>query len=148
MSESKDLTAAEILALERGERTIRDSLKVELKPCPFCGSEAIIKTNTGNIKTAYWFWVECKNDECDHLDMCPRKTQEQAESDWNTRPIEDAMQARIAELEAELNEYKTELDRVLEAHKKATIRLNEWNPELAQDFVTLLVMDLQKKEEQ
>jgi hypothetical protein len=35
---------------------------------------------------------------------------------------------------------------VLEAHKKAVTRLNEWSPELAQDFVTLLLMDLQKKE--
>lgn len=58
-----------------------------------------------------------------------------------------ALQARIAELEADVVQYKEELDRVLEAHKKAVTRLNEWSPELARDFVTLLLMDLQKKEE-
>jgi uncharacterized protein involved in exopolysaccharide biosynthesis len=55
---------------------------------------------------------------------------------------------RIAELEAEVVQYKTELDRVLEAYQKAIIRLNEWNHNLAKDFVTLLVIDLQGKEEQ
>lgn len=57
-----------------------------------------------------------------------------------------SLEARIAELEAEVVQYKKELGRVLEAHKKAVTRLNEWSPELAQDFVTLLLMDLQKKE--
>jgi hypothetical protein len=54
--------------------------------------------------------------------------------------------AYIDDLEAEVVQYKAELDRVLEANKKAVTRLNEWNPELAQDFMTLLLMDLQKKE--
>lgn len=77
-----------------------------LKPCPFCGSEAIIKTNTGNIETASWFWVECKNDECEYINISPCKTQEQAETDWNTRPLEDALQARIAELDKEIETWK------------------------------------------
>lgn len=53
----------------------------------------------------------------------------------------------IESLEAEVEEYKAVLDRVLGAHKKAIARLMEWSPELAHDFVTLLLMDLQKKEE-
>jgi hypothetical protein len=67
-------------------------------------------------------------------------------SDVNQLIIEQ-FQARIDELEAEVVQYKEDLDLVLEALEKAVTRLNEWNHNLAQDFVTLLLMDLQKKEE-
>jgi len=84
----------------------------ELRPCPFCGSEAIIKTNTGNIETASWFWGECKNDECEYINISPCKTQEQAETDWNTRPVEEALQARIAELEKQVEWHLFDIDNV------------------------------------
>jgi hypothetical protein len=68
-------------------------------------------------------------------------------ADHYCRAYPNKLLARIDELEAEVIQYMAGLDRVLEAHKKAVTRLIEWNPELAQDFVTLLLMDLQKKEE-
>ena len=55
----------------------------ELKPCPFCGGEAEL----------------CYSE----VDTFCRKCNVIQETEmWNTRPIEDALNARIAELEAEL----------------------------------------------
>ena len=55
----------------------------ELKPCPFCGGEAEL----------------CYSE----VDTFCRKCNVMQETElWNTRPIEDALNARIAELEAEL----------------------------------------------
>jgi hypothetical protein len=115
-----------------------------LKPCPLCGADAEMHYEKLCGTTIYM--VKCSADKCQCQEMGWHETETDATNVWNTRPIDDALQARIAELEAEVIQYMAELDRVLEAHKKAITRLNEWNPELAQDFVTLLLMDLQKKE--
>ena len=69
----------------------------ELKPCPFCGEQHK--------------WIDCESTEghckvleCHHLyivneaydeDQLSRRT-----ALWNTRPIEDALRARVEELEA------------------------------------------------
>ena len=57
----------------------------ELKPCPFCGA---MPETDGKL-------VQCYLMPCDF-----RRFKMPVES-WNTRPIEDALNARIAELEAE-----------------------------------------------
>lgn len=49
----------------------------ELKPCPFCGSEAHVREG---CKTGLWF-IDCKG-MC--MDFC-RQTKEEAIKDWNTR---------------------------------------------------------------
>lgn len=53
----------------------------QLKPCPFCGA-AGVKNRDG--------YYTCSNDHCNLVTMS---------DGWNYRPIEDALQARIAELE-------------------------------------------------
>ena len=64
----------------------------ELKPCPFCGS-----SNT----TLDYYEISCPQ-ELGTIVVC-NDCGASATSivDWNTRPIEDALNARIAELEAE-----------------------------------------------
>lgn len=62
----------------------------ELKPCPFCGETP--ETN-GQL-------VQCYKMPCD-----ARRFPMPIDS-WNTRPIEDALKARIAKLEAEVAELK------------------------------------------
>ena len=65
----------------------------ELRPCPFCGGEAQVNTWTMHgITESRCF---CPNSDC------PNSVRTVALEQWNTRPIEDALTARIAELEAE-----------------------------------------------
>ena len=66
----------------------------ELKKCPFCGGEAQVNTWTMHgITESRCF---CSNSDC------PNSVRTVALEQWNTRPIEDELTARIAELEAEL----------------------------------------------
>ena len=64
----------------------------KVKTCPFCGKEPATRAG----------FAICINDDCEQskywsgLDI----------DEWNTRPIEDALNARIAELEAEVTELK------------------------------------------
>ena len=62
----------------------------ELKPCPFCNMPAASITSKIDGKEYY---------SCLNVD-CPNGSWFTAD-EWNTRPIEDALTARIAELEAE-----------------------------------------------
>ena len=62
----------------------------ELKPCPFCGGEAEL----------------CYSE----VDTFCRKCNVMQETElWNTRPIEDELRARIAELEAESDQLTARL---------------------------------------
>jgi hypothetical protein len=61
----------------------------ELKACPFCGK----KPNPNWTDESY---IECTNRKCSVYGYG------MSTGGWNTRPIEDALQARIAELENQL----------------------------------------------
>lgn len=64
----------------------------ELKPCPFCGSEPTV---TNEFDDEVLFYGCTKDIDCPLYDA-PFVNLE----NWNTRPIEDVLQARIAELES------------------------------------------------
>ena len=73
----------------------------ELRPCPFCGGQALTSTFLDYDDLEYMPLdtiepeVTCENERCiNGWWLSP--------NDWNTRPIEDALNASIAELEAEL----------------------------------------------
>ncbi len=66
----------------------------DLKPCPFCGG--MPKVNDWTLKGITDKRCFCDNEKCP---VYLSKTI--AIDDWNIRPIEDALNARIAELEAE-----------------------------------------------
>jgi len=63
-----------------------------LRPCPFCGS-ADIRTEPGI-----------------NLNYCDKCSAEANIEHWNTRPIEDALNKRIAELEAENERFTVHSD--------------------------------------
>ena len=63
-----------------------------LRPCPFCGS-ADIRTEPGI-----------------NLNYCDKCSAEANIEHWNNRPIEDALNARIAELEEENAALKAKLN--------------------------------------
>ena len=66
----------------------------ELKLCPFCGGEAQVNTWTMHgITESRCF---CPNSDC------PNSVRTVSLEQWNTRPIEDALTARIAECESAL----------------------------------------------
>ena len=71
----------------------------ELKPCPFCKS---------NNTTLDYYEISCPQ-ELGTIVVCNDcGASVKSIVDWNTRPIEDALNARIAELEAE-NERLSQL---------------------------------------
>lgn len=74
----------------------------ELKPCPFCGGEADIFENQGESYPTYC--IVCPADTCGYA-LQDDFYQERLDGKnvvlrkWNTRPIEDALRQRVAELE-------------------------------------------------
>jgi Lar family restriction alleviation protein len=71
----------------------------ELKPCPFCGGEAAYTQILGNYGRPHE--VYCST--CDG-GITEGRSKDGVIHNWNTRPIEDALNARIAELEAEIDQ--------------------------------------------
>lgn len=68
----------------------------ELRPCPFCGGEAFYIKIMGNYEKPHEIYCS----KCDGA-ITEGRSEKQVVTNWNTRPIEDELQARIAELEAE-----------------------------------------------
>lgn len=85
-----------------GKHQIKPS---EILPCPFCGSEHLYLGDWGTHGA--YDKVSCGN-EC--IDWVPVER-------WNSRPAEEALQKRIAELEAER-------DRLLEAMCRIERKIN------------------------
>ena len=76
----------------------------ELKPCPFCGSS--------NVATE-------KSLDLAYCDNCCAESNDDV---WNTRPIEDALNKRIAELEGKIDQ--------LTAHSDIEWQDDKWIPEV------------------
>ena len=72
----------------------------ELKPCPFCGSEDVVRLSHNDRADI----ERCRN--CNLSIIVPLGI-----TMWNTRPIEDALNARITEL-------KAVIDQLIEAGEK------------------------------
>ena len=97
----------------------------ELKLCSYCKSVPQANTWTlhGISETRYF----CPNPEC------PHSVRTVTLEEWQTRPIEDALNKRIAELEAEIDQ--------LTAHDATERQDDKWIPvseRLPEDRVTIL----------
>ena len=66
-----------------------------MKPCPFCGGKNVLSTEL--------------QDGLPFIAYCQCGAENEAEN-WNTRPIEDELRARIAELEAESERFTVHSD--------------------------------------
>jgi hypothetical protein len=67
----------------------------EPKPCPFCGELPKLFD-----KPCHYY--QCVKEKCQGQEMSWNNTIEEALASWNTRPIEDELNNRIAELVREL----------------------------------------------
>jgi hypothetical protein len=70
----------------------------ELKPCPFCGEKATL--DYGVLPNRKHWFITC--DCCGMMYQYTLSQRKYVKDGWNTRPIEDALNKRIAELEAGL----------------------------------------------
>lgn len=73
----------------------------EPKKCPFCGSKAEIHESSALGEVIKF--VYCPNENC-HFHHRTASV-----SDWNTRPIEDALNKRIAELQKDNDDFCSQL---------------------------------------
>ena len=87
----------------------------KLKPCPFCGGTNICTEKGIN------------------LNYCDSCSAEANIEHWNTRPIEDALQSRIAELEAESERFTAHSD--IERQDDKWIPVSERLPEDLQSII-------------
>ena len=97
----------------------------DLKPCPFCGGEAVdfYRANTG--ATADWcgpvdHWVCCTG-ECG-ASTCMHGTKDEAIAAWNTRTAD-----RIEALEAENERLREALGDLIEAVQRRTADLGGYD---------------------
>jgi len=88
----------------------------ELKPCPFCGGKARLLRGMFDE-----YAVGCGNDNCEFCGENSQDTQK-AISQWNTRPIEDAMRAELDASKAEIERLRAQLESA-----------RAWIPQWAQD---------------
>lgn len=75
----------------------------ELKPCPFCGGNAEVTYAMGE------YWARCPR--C-RASGSMEQTEGLAIEAWSRRPTEDALQARIAELESENARLREALEKI------------------------------------
>ena len=90
----------------------------ELKKCPFCGSELVIYHSAGDVTV-----VRCG--DCGARVDAPMGLYRNAHAAWNTRPLEDALQARIDDLEGEIELKRITLDSSVLANKELEQRIAE-----------------------
>ena len=76
----------------------------ELKPCPFCGETPIYAVTPEGIDDS----IDCRCGESECFLVDGRLEQ------WNHRPVEDALQKRIKELEAENKRLRKTLKDIAE----------------------------------
>lgn len=84
-----------------------------LKPCPLCGREPQLRDHAASGVENDWIWFAYCS--CGGYITRVHKSAfspEELASLWNTRPIEDALQARIAELEAQLEAAREDTARL------------------------------------
>lgn len=85
----------------------------ELKRCPHCGSKAVY------VHSMAYDWAKCGNMNCHNTATISVRY-------WNTRPIEDELNARIAQLTAQLAEWKADAERLIQLSNFKNKRANEY----------------------
>ena len=90
----------------------------KLKPCPFCGEKATLDYSVMPNRKHWFITCDC----CGMMYQDTLSQRKYVKDGWNTRPIEDALTARIAELEAEIER--------LTVHSDTERQDDKWIPEV------------------
>lgn len=126
--------------------------EIELKACPFCGGNAEHNGGGNSVYGRFWWAVGCTS--CD-ISMHDQEVWDKAGSSkldkdyppqecfsrWNTRPIEDAKDTRIAELEAENKRFAGELVERDESIAELAKEVERLHNRVAEDFDYKLGME-------
>lgn len=86
----------------------------ELKPCPFCGGEAVAFDGWDSFRIMHTYGVCCT--KCSGKQFKP----EYAISHWNRRPLEDEKDREIKRLKEKLNSLKQEIIENRDKYMKLT----------------------------
>ena len=98
----------------------------ELKPCPFCGEKATLDYSVMPNRKHWFITCDC----CGMMYQYTLSQRKYVKDGWNTRPIEDELRARIAELEAK-HKVAFGLVRTL---RRYCIYAHWYNPDIKDEF--------------
>ncbi len=90
----------------------------KLKQCPFCGEKVTLDYRVMPNRKHWFITCDC----CGMMYQYAWSQRKYVKDGWNTRPIEDALTARIAELEAEIER--------LTVHSDTERQDDKWIPEV------------------
>jgi len=85
-------------------------VKEQLKPCPFCGTKP--HPITADLLTRPCFYYECENKTCHAAEKGWHDTEQEAIDAWNARPIEDALNAELAQLRKDNQELRNRIESI------------------------------------
>ena len=99
----------------------------ELKPCPFCGGDGDVMLRIidgGDYSDEYQYYASCtrchtESRRYDHPDI--PNAMEYAIASWNSRQIEDKLNAKIDKLEIEKQQLEADLLLIQEKYAKLQV---------------------------
>ena len=109
----------------------------ELKPCPFCGEKATL--DYGVLPNRKHWFITC--DCCGMMYQYTLSQRKYVKDGWNTRPIEDALQAENERLKEELQCEKTRSQLNLEAEERRMLNITHYCAEI--DRLTARIAELE-----
>jgi hypothetical protein len=87
-------------------RTGGKEMSDELELCPFCGGKLVIDIDDGGLAVLHGEITECIMGDLLDINMQVGSTLDDLTKKINTRPLEDALHAQLAEKDAEIDRLK------------------------------------------
>ena len=111
-----------------------------LKPCPFCGGEAFYIEIMGNYEKPHEIYCS----KCDGA-ITEGRSEKQVVTNWNTRPIEDELQAENERLKEKLQHEKTRSQLNLEAEERRMLNITYYCAEIDRLNARIAVLEAERR---